>query len=194
MIIGKRSKTEWCKASPSPQSSETEPLQGQDRSHTQPDERFGEGRRWRGILFPQESGQSLAPGLHNLQPKSCEICVCVYVWSPQHRVDCMTIIWDFDTRPQKDVRILYTVKPRLTKLRLSKHLIIWTSCIGHCVNAYINKQPRLSKLSILWTFVPGPSELGQSRLHYNLILDRTASLPAKCFSASFLVDLLYNLV
>ena len=38
------------------------------------------------------------------------------------------------------------------ELRLSEHSIISTLCSGPCVYAYINSQPRLSKLSIIWTF------------------------------------------
>ena len=54
----------------------------------------------------------------------------------------------------------YTVKPRLSELRLSEHSIIRTLRLGPRIIALIYKQPRLSELSIIRTFFPGPNVFG----------------------------------
>ena len=62
--------------------------------------------------------------------------------------------------------------PWLIEVQLFEHFdyentsIIQTFHLRPCINAYVNKQPWLSELLIIWAFLPGPSKLGKSKLHF----------------------------
>ena len=60
----------------------------------------------------------------------------------------------------RSAKSLHTVKPRLSELRLSEHSIIRTLRFGPRIIALIYKQPRLSELLIIRTFLPGPNVFG----------------------------------
>ena len=51
----------------------------------------------------------------------------------------------------------HTVRLQLSELRLSERSIIQALCPGPCLYAYVDKQPRLSKLLIIRTFLLVPA-------------------------------------